>query len=409
MCVCVARSMHRLLKFYAVYLAASLAWEAAAGSLRFFGTGAGDVDRGKIRIDSPPSAADVGATDFTIDFWLRASPGENAGVVSCGVNDGWITGNVVLDRDIYGPGPDWGIAIGQRPGGGMRVAFGASDAAGSGTVVCGTSNVADGAWYHIAVQRRLADGRIWLFVDGRLEASVLGPTGSLAYPDGRWTSWPASDPYLVLAAEKHDAGSSYPSFSGWLSELRLSTVLRYPTATTLGPAFTAHDRRHPVDVHTAALYRFQEGGGTALRSATGEAAVTGDVRVHPTLPRPQWSSEAPLPRSPGCLDLDDDGAVDPNTDGLLLMRAWLGLRGPALTAGALGSAARRSDPAAIVAYLAAQPLDRTTMPGREASRAGIALIRLMAGVGDTELLIGLGSSAAPAAVRSEVAAGCGLP
>ncbi|MFN3628729.1 MAG: LamG-like jellyroll fold domain-containing protein, partial [Casimicrobiaceae bacterium] len=319
------------------------------------------------------------------------------------------TGNVVLDRDIYGPGPDWGVALGARSAGGMHVAFGASDASGDGTVVCGTSDVADGAWHHIAVQRRLTDGRIWLFVDGRLEASAIGPAGTLAYPDHRLTSYPASDPYLVLAAEKHDAGAGYPSFSGWLSELRLSTVLRYPTGTTLGPAFAVHDRRHAVDAHTAALYRFQEGSGLALRSATGDAAVTGAVMFHPTLARPQWSTDAPLLRSPGCLDIDDDGVVAASTDGLLLLRAWLGLRGPALTAGALGGVARRTDPAAILAYLATQPLDLPTLPGREASRTGIALVRLMSGVGDAELLTGLVASAAPASVRSEVAAGCGLP
>ncbi len=400
--------MLRQLALFAACAAISLACEVAAGSLRFYGTGVGDVDRVKISID-PPTAADVGATDFTIDFWLRALPDENAGTVSCGVNDGWITGNVVVDRDIFGPGPDWGLALGTRSGGGMRVAFGASDASGSGTVVCGTSDVADGAWHHIAVQRRLADGRIWLFVDGRLEASAIGPTGSLAYPDGRSTSWPNSDPFLVLAAEKHDAGVGYPSFSGWLSEMRLSTVLRYPTSTTLGPAFTLHDRRHAVDAHTAALYRFQEGSGGALRSATGDAAITGEVRFHSTLARPQWSNEAPLPPSVGCLDLDDDGNVDAQTDGLMLLRAWLGLRGSALTAGALGSGARRTDPEAIFAYLAAQPLDLIALPGRHASRTGIALVRLMAGVDDARLLTGLGASTSPTSFRSEVAAGCGLP
>lgn len=400
--------MPHLLPLLACCALACLARDVAAGSLRFFGTGAGDIDRVKIPID-PPTAADVGATDFTIDFWLRALPGENAGTVSCGVNDGWITGNVVLDRDIYGPGPDWGIALGMRPAGGMRLAFGASDAAGNGTVVCGTSNIADGQWHHVAVQRRLSDGRIWLFVDGRLEASAVGPAGSLAYPDGRSTGWPASDPFLVLAAEKHDAGSAYPSFAGWLSELRLSTMLRYPVGTSLGPAFTVHDRRHAADAATAALYRFQEGAGNALRSATGDAAITGDVRFHPSLPRPQWSTEAPLPRSPGCLDLDDDGVVDAATDGVLLVRAWLGVRGPALTAGALGSAARRTDPAAIVAYLAAQPLDPPGLTGREPMRAGLALVRLLAGVPDAALLTGLGTAATPAGLRAYLAAGCGLP
>jgi hypothetical protein len=27
---------------------------------------------------------------------------DNGGFVSCGANDGWITGNIVFDRDIFG-------------------------------------------------------------------------------------------------------------------------------------------------------------------------------------------------------------------------------------------------------------------------------------------------------------------
>ena len=391
------------------------ATSVAAGSLRFFGTGALDTDRVKIRVD-PPTKADVGATDFTIDFWLRALPGDNAGIVSCGVNDGWITGNVVIDRDIYGLGPDFGIALGRRtPAAGSLVAFGLSDAGGAGTVLCGTSDVADGNWHHVAVQRRLSDGRVWLFVDGRLEATGTGPAGSLAYPDGRATSWPASDPFLVLGAEKHDAGSGYPSFSGWLSELRLSNVLRYGVGTTLGPTFTVHDRRHPVDAHTLALYRFQEGTGGQLHSATADDAIRGDVRFHPTLPRPQWSTDAPLPASPGCLDLDDNGHVDRATDGLLLLRSLLGLRGAALTASALGPGARRTDPEAIRTYVAAQPLTPSGWSGPAvAARHGLLAVRLMAGVVDAELLRGLAppgadGAAEAAVVRAYFRTGCGLP
>ena len=38
---------------------------------------------------------------------------------------------------------------------------------------------------------------------------------------------PESDPFLVIGAEKHDAGSLYPSYRGWIDEVRLSTVRRY--------------------------------------------------------------------------------------------------------------------------------------------------------------------------------------
>jgi len=57
--------------------------------------------------------------------------------------------------------------------------------------------------------------------------------------------------------------------------------------------------------------------------------------------------------SPGpyaVLDVDGNGQVDATTDGVLTMRYLLGLRGSALTAGALGACASR-DASAIETYL----------------------------------------------------------
>ena len=53
-------------------------------------------------------------------------------------------------------------------------------------------------------------------------------------------------------------------------------------------------------------------------------------------------------------DIDSTGTIDPATDGLLIMRYMLGLRGDALIANALGTAPRaRSTAAEIEAWLAA--------------------------------------------------------
>jgi hypothetical protein len=46
-------------------------------SLRFYGTGRDGVDRVMIPLDAPPRPVDVGG-DFTIEFWLKALPGDNA-------------------------------------------------------------------------------------------------------------------------------------------------------------------------------------------------------------------------------------------------------------------------------------------------------------------------------------------
>jgi len=195
-------------------------------ALRFYGSGfdAPEVDRVKIRIDDPTDATDpsppidVGAEDFTIEFWMRALPGENpAGAIITGADERWITGNIIVDRDRHTQGRDYGISLGS----GM-VAFGVSNVGSSYTIVGGT-DVADGQWHHIAVQRRRSDGYLWLFVDGQIDAQADGPDGDISYPNeedpGPYCGGSPcvnSDPFLVLGAEKHDAGPAYPAFSGWL-------------------------------------------------------------------------------------------------------------------------------------------------------------------------------------------------
>src|SRR5262249_9342007 len=56
----------------------------SATSLQFFGNVDNGIDRAKVQID-PHVPADVGATDFTLEWWMWALPGENASDdVTCG-------------------------------------------------------------------------------------------------------------------------------------------------------------------------------------------------------------------------------------------------------------------------------------------------------------------------------------
>ena len=243
-------------------------------ALRFYGNGVNDIDRVKIQIDDPANSdpgppADIGAEDFTLEFWLKGSLAENTAVsISCGSNINWIYGNIVVDRDRYNQDRKFGLslAVGQ-------VVFGVSGNGTGDLTICSSSNVLDEQWHHIAVQRRRSDGRLWLFVDGTVEAEMDGPDGDISYPDdgvpGNFCGGPCdnSDPFLVLAAEKHDAGVEFPSFSGWLDEMRLSNVLRYSGNFSRPVApFTA-------DANTVALYHFDEGSGDLIADSSG--AVNG--------------------------------------------------------------------------------------------------------------------------------------
>jgi hypothetical protein len=258
-------------------------------SLRFFGTGSGDIDRVKIAL-TPLKPSNV-AGDFTIEWWMKALPGENtSNVVNCNANDGWIFGNIIFDRDVYGAGDygDFGIALTNG-----RIAFGVSVGA-SGNTICGATNVADGAWHHVAVTRVAASGQLRIFVDGGLDAQGSGAAGDVSYRDGRATSYPNSDPFLVLAAEKHDAGAAYPSYSGWLDEVRVSNSVRYAAN------FVRPSAPFAADANAVALYHFDEGAGNTLNDTSGASGGPshGVIRFGGTPTRPEWSTDTPwtMPR-----------------------------------------------------------------------------------------------------------------
>ncbi len=274
-------------------LTAALALLAAAGpafaggagfSLRFMGNGldAPGLDRVEIPLD-PHVPADVGAGDFTVEWWMKALPGANttSGVCTPG-GFNWINGNILLDRDVFGPGDwgDWGVSLWTGV-----IAFGVGGT--SDDTVCGTTALDDGDWHHVAATRRASDGRLELYVDGVLEAQGTGPAGDASYRDGRSTPWP-KDPFLVLGTEKHDV--QHTPFAGWLDELRLSTVRRY-TAN-----FTPPSAPFTPDGATAALYRFDEGSGTAILDASGAAGgPSHGVRlVGGDPPGPVYSADTPF-------------------------------------------------------------------------------------------------------------------
>jgi hypothetical protein len=264
---------------------------AAASSLRFYGHGiaAPDLDRVKIPIDAPAVPADVGSDagaatgDFTLEFWMKANAGENGAGACISGSDGWINGNIIFDRDVYNDGDygDYGISLFAD-----GLAFGVARGA-NGDGLCGTTDVADGQWHHVAATR--AAGALALWVDGAFDGTSGGPTGDVSYRNGRSTPFP-NDPFLVIGAEKHDAGAAYPSYSGWIDEVRLSTVVRY------GAPFTPPAAPLASDAATAALYHLDEGAGNVVGDASGAAGGPSDgVRQFGGDPPagPEWSSDTP--------------------------------------------------------------------------------------------------------------------
>jgi glucose/arabinose dehydrogenase len=257
-----------------------------ASSLRFFGTGSGDIDRVKIPLDAPARPVDVGG-DFTLEWWMKTASGNSSGACSAGA-DNWINGNTLFDRDVNGNGDlgDYGVSL---FGTGGRLAFGVNRL-GTGTTICGNANVADGAWHHVAATRNGTTGAIRLFVDGQPDGVAgNGPSGDVSYRDGRTTSSP-NDPFLVIGAEKFDAGASFPSYHGWIDEVRLSKTVRYTAA------FTRPSAPFVSDANTVALYHFDEDNGNVVVDSSGAAGgpSSGVRRVGGASQGPQWSTDVPF-------------------------------------------------------------------------------------------------------------------
>lgn len=265
------------------------------GSIRLFGGGvdAPDADRIKIPIvaDSP---INVGS-NFTLEFFMKASGADN---VPSGIqplctsqsNVTWIYGNIIFDRDIYGDGDygDWGVALHNGV-----ISFGVSRGSSNYTL-CGEANVADNDWHHIAVTRNGTTGEMKIFVDGIEDVSAIGPTGDISYRVGRASDYPNSDPYLVIGAEKHDAGAEYPSYSGFLANIRMSNTVRY-TGGYVVPV-----SKLGADSDTVLLYQFDEGSGLSVYDSSGyeNGPSDGTIMLGGSPEGPVWSSESPFEIAP---------------------------------------------------------------------------------------------------------------
>lgn len=262
-------------------------------SLRFYGTSSNDIDRVKIRMTDltigPP--ADVGGEDFTIEWWMKALPGENASPpVECGPNESWRLGNILLDRDRFGQDRDYGVSIA-----GDRLVFGVTGNGTDALSLCGSSPITDGVWHHVAIQRRRSDGWMWIFVDGALDASSDGPDGDVSYPNDavplEACNGPCSnDPFLVIGAEKHGLDQGALSFSGWLDELRFSNVLRYQQSF-LRPETPFH-----ADANTLALLPLDDSPGRTAFDVSGYPGGPSNGSIYrggsPAVP--EWSDDTPF-------------------------------------------------------------------------------------------------------------------
>lgn len=293
---------------FVLLISADPLFAAAPSSLRFGGAGDDDADRVRIIIE-PNNPADIGSTDLTIEFWMKANAADNdptltvdpacssaTGVTGASGAD-WLKGNNLLSRYRLGAGQGWGVSIVKDTGSVRRIAFGLIDTTPAAFTYCsGAVNVLNGAWHHIAITRNKATGETKIFVDG----VQSGPTGTFAagvdfsYPDGVATGGCAglpctNDIFLVIGKEQHNVNdTNLPAYEGQLDELRFSKTIRYS-----GTVFSISGVEFVPDSNTLALYHFNEGSGTVTTNATGNTNSDGLLQQEPSFLNPSWVLEQP--------------------------------------------------------------------------------------------------------------------
>ncbi|NCW26402.1 MAG: LamG domain-containing protein, partial [Betaproteobacteria bacterium] len=106
--------------------------------------------------------------DFTFSFWIKTSA---AGTGSTH----WFEGRGLLDGEVGGVTDDFGTSL--MAGG--KVSFGVGN---PDITLISNRSVNDNAWHHVVFTRESATGAMRIYVDGVLDQSGTGPTGTKAAP-----------------------------------------------------------------------------------------------------------------------------------------------------------------------------------------------------------------------------------
>lgn len=104
----------------------------------------------------------IGSTNFSIAFWLRTA--------ATGGTPNWYNGQGLVDGEVGGVTGDFGLALV-----GNKVSFGVGN---PDTTLTSVKTVNDNQWHQVVATRDAGSGAMALYVDGKLDNSTIGPTGS---------------------------------------------------------------------------------------------------------------------------------------------------------------------------------------------------------------------------------------
>ena len=229
-------------------------------------------------------------------------------------------------------------------------------------------------WHHIAFVQDAGAGEQRLYLDGVKVASRAG-SGEIGDGGGDGFGHP------FLGAIFRD-GILNESFLGYLDTFRISDNARYT-----GDSFTAPTGDLTDDANTVALFNFAPADFVFDDNKTTVADLSGNGHTG-TLGT--GFPDATLPRIAATIDVDADSAVLALSDGLLILRQFFGFTGASLTTGAVGLDCERCDPDAVHPYISVlkADLDIDNDGAVTPLTDGLLLLRYLFGFTGTSLVQG---------------------
>ncbi len=175
---------------------------------------------------------------------------------------------------------------------------------------------------------------------------VVGSSGTSVTA---WAGWA-----LPVAARDQNRGASGLRFGSWSDSGARSHSYVVPNAAsaTLTANFTAGAFVPSLDIDNDGTFDAATDGVLLLRHLFGvrDAALV-NTAMGANAERAAAAISGYVAAVGNGFDIDNNQSVSATTDGLLVLRYLLGLRGTALTRGALGDNAQRTDPIDIASFL----------------------------------------------------------
>jgi len=186
--------------------------------------------------------------DFTIEFWIKMP----ANTTQAGAK--WTEGRRILAMESLTSKNDYGISLLDN-----KFAFGVRDGSGTDHTIQSTATVSPDKWYHVAVTRDKSTGKLQLFINGKLDASLnTSNTGTL----GAGTN---------MLISKDLIGTN--TWQGCIDELRLwDTTLSANTITEM--MNLRANESHPNYKDLTAYYRFDENTGIICENLEDGGTIT---------------------------------------------------------------------------------------------------------------------------------------